>query len=142
MGPAIPDGHHVARYCKPSTFDEDLNPTFAAFLLRVNETYLSVDWLESFSGAEGHAARVAALRAEVAALGHMKPAKTGKYAVLNVGATRALVRQRTPDQRLVRITQEADGFPAFHAGIHDTANDEMLCAEAIAESVVAYEAAV
>jgi hypothetical protein len=147
MGAAIPDKDHVARYCKPQTFDDDNKPTFAAFLLRVDketgkqEDYLSVNWLESLSGST-EAERVASVRAEVRARNLYKPAKTGQYAVLNVGDTRNLVHARSADARWVRILQEVQGFPYFHAGIHDTANDEEKIATIIFASVKGHHPAV
>jgi hypothetical protein len=41
----IPDTDHVARYCKASTV-EDGEISAAAFMLREDERYLSVNWLE------------------------------------------------------------------------------------------------
>jgi hypothetical protein len=72
----------------------------------------------------------------------MKPAKNGRYAILHVGRTRTTVHERSPDQRWIRVTQEAEGFPIYHAGIHDTANEEMAVASAIVDSVIANEPAV
>lgn len=138
MGPALPDADHVARYCKPSTFIDD-ELTLAAFLLRPSESYLSVNWLESLNGAD-QAARLATLKVEIANAGY-QVAKSGKYAILNVGTTRQMVHERSPDQRWIRVTQETAGFPFYHAGIHDTATDEMLVAQAILDSIVTLESA-
>lgn len=141
MGPVIPDENHVARYCKPSWFNEEGELTLAAFLLRaeIAETYLSVNWLESLPGAD-RAARLASLRTEIANTGY-GVAKTAKYAILHVGTTRKLVHERAPDQRWIRVTQETEGFPPYHAGIHDTATDELVIAQAIVESATAFDPA-
>jgi hypothetical protein len=141
VGAAIPDENHVARYCKPFTFDEDGQPTLTAFLLRAAETYLSVNWLESLPGADT-SARLASLRAAIARDGNIRPAKTGKYAILHVGTTRRVVHDRTPDQRWIRVTEEAEGYPAYHAGIRDTANDELVVAQAILDSAIGHEPAI
>jgi hypothetical protein len=113
----------------------------AAFLLRAHiaETYLSVNWLECLPGAD-RSARLASLRAEIAKARY-SVAKTAKYAILHVRTTRRLVHERSPDQRWIRVTQETEGFPIYHAGIHDTATDEMVIAQAITDSVVAHEPA-
>jgi hypothetical protein len=131
----------VARYCKPSAFHEG-RPTVAHFLLRqeIQETYLSVNCLEALPGAD-HAARVVSMRAEVAKSG-FRASKNAKYAILGVGSTRKLVHERAADGRWIRVTTETEGgFPAYHAGIHDTAADEMLIAQAIVDSVIALEPA-
>lgn len=140
MGAAIPDENHVARYCKPSSLD-DGQPTVAAFLLRPDETYLSVNWLEFLPGAST-AARLVALRAAIASTLAMSPKKSGRYAVLHVGTTRREVHERSNDRRWIRVTQESEGFPAYHAGIHDTADDQLTIAQAIVDSVIGHEPAV
>jgi hypothetical protein len=141
VGPTIANENHLARYCKPSSFDEG-ELTVAAFLLRreISETYLSVNWLELLTGKD-QPARLMTLRAEIAKAAY-KISKNGRYAILNVGSTRELIHERTPDQRWVRVTQETEDFPYYHAGIHDTATDEMLAAQAIVDSVVSLEPAI
>ena len=43
------DDDHVSRYCKPSAVaDNTLMPMAAAFALREDEEYLSVNWIEYF----------------------------------------------------------------------------------------------
>ena len=43
------DGDHISRYCKPSAIYRDtLMPMAAAFELREDEEYLSVNWIEYF----------------------------------------------------------------------------------------------
>ncbi len=141
MGQPVPDNDHVARYCKGSDFDDDGRCTYAAFLLRpatsgkVREDYLSVFWLDSLTRSD-RAAPIVKLRAEVSRLQVLNPGKTAKYAVLNVGRTRATVNARCADSRWIRITEETDGHPYFHAGIHDTADEEETVAAAISDSIV------
>ena len=78
-GDHLPANDHVVRYCAGSKLAEDGTPLAAAFFLRRNEKYLSVEWLEY-------------------------------------------------------LQQHAKDDPA-HAGIHDTAQDEMMIAELITETV-------
>ena len=47
-GVEIDEKHHVSRYCKPLFIDDGL-PSAEAFVLRDNEEYLSVNWLEYFN---------------------------------------------------------------------------------------------
>ena len=145
MGPAIPDEHHIARYCAPWTFDDDRNPTYTAFLLRAAtaqkplEEYLSAFWLEVFNGLTLEHS-LADLRREIVHQAGLKPAKTGKYAVLNVGHTRGTVSRLSADGRWLPVTVEPP--PVFHAGIHDTAADEETVSKAIFDSVLNYRPAV
>lgn len=138
MGPSIADPNHLARYCRPSTFDDDGVATYSAFLLRPQEEYLSGFQLEALQGANLEE-RLTDLRREIAERKLIAPAKTAKYAVLNVGHTRQVVNERSTDKRWVRITVEDP--PPFHAGIHDTATDEDTIAKAISDSVLSHHPA-
>jgi hypothetical protein len=144
VGPAILDEHHLARYCRPRTFDDDGKPTYAAFLLRAataeqpQEEYVSAFWIEVLNGPtliDG----VANLKQEVTRHNVLKPAKNGKYAVLNVGHTRATVNRLSPDRRWLRVTVEPPPF--FHAEVHDTSADEETVSKAIFDSVLSYHPA-
>ena len=143
MGPAIHDEHHVARYCRQSTFVAG-KPSYLAFLLKAatdtepREPYLSVFWLEALAGSNLDE-RLADLRREVIAQNILAARKSALYAVQNVGNTRAVVKGRSVDGRSIRITEEPP--PRFHAGIHDTADDEDTIAKALFESVIDYRAA-
>lgn len=44
----LPNEDHVVRYCRPTCVDQNDIPTPAAFYLRDDEAYLSVNWLEYF----------------------------------------------------------------------------------------------
>jgi hypothetical protein len=139
VGPVIPDDNNLARYCKPKTIDEDGNVTYAAFLLRRNadgtlkENYLSVFWLEKFNCAtlpDALIALIAACRTGES----LKLAATGRLALLHVGRTRDLVRQRTADSRMLPVTHEDP--PYFHAGVYETTPDDDNVAAAILESAI------
>jgi hypothetical protein len=132
MGPAIADSEEVARYCAPSKIDED-GRRVAAFLLREGEEYLSAGWLGSadINGSD-RASKTASLKAAVRASG-FNYAASGFLAVLSVGRTRREVNAAV--NRLLPITEETDGYPAYHAGIHNTAVDELNVASVIHDSV-------
>jgi len=76
VGPPIPDASHLARYCRPATFDDDGNPTYAAFLLRTataskpREEYLSAFLLEVLVGATLQE-RLADLRLKLSSVRHV-----------------------------------------------------------------------
>ena len=48
----LDDQHHIIRYCKPASLDENGKPSHQSFILRlqISEEYLSVDWFEYFQG--------------------------------------------------------------------------------------------
>lgn len=144
MGPPISDNDHLARYCRPASFDDDGKATYTAFLLRagtpskLQEPYLSAFLLEVLQGTNLEE-RLADLRREVRERRVFSPKKTGKYAALNVGRMRRTVNERSADKRWLRVTREEPPF--FHAGIYDTAADEETIANAISDSVLSYHPA-
>ena len=78
-GPRIPDTDHVSRLCGGSKCDDDGRPLGAAFMLRRDEPYLSVNWLES-TGASNRAEQLAAVRRHLTDKEINLPAK-GRLAV-------------------------------------------------------------
>ena len=117
---------------------EDGSVSHGAFILRREkdppETYLSVYWLEHFAGANAEE-RLVELRPAIPATG-LKLSKKGKLAILNVGNTRTVVRDRSANKRLLPIIVEPP--PPFHVGIWDTLTDEDAIANAIRDSVLSY----
>ena len=89
-GDPLPDDDHVARYCKPSSVGANGLPLASAFRLRASEDSLSVNWLEALGAASTDAA-VGRVRALFVARGFGLRAN-GRFAVLNVGAAKAVVR--------------------------------------------------
>jgi hypothetical protein len=108
-GPALPDAHHVARYCPPRRTENGL-PHAAAFRPRVGEGYISVNWLEFF-GERDAAANIEHVRAAVGK--KLRLSRHGLFAVLNVGAARAAII----GAELCIEHMPTDGDPS-HAGIH------------------------
>lgn len=90
-GDPLPDDDHVSRYCKPSSVGAHGLPLASAFRLRASESSLSVNWLEALGTATTDEA-VARLRALFLARGFALRAN-GRFAVLNVGAAKAVVRE-------------------------------------------------
>lgn len=110
----IPDNDHVARYCKPSAVDEHGMPTAAAFQRRVEESHLSVNWLEH-GGTRNlveavHRAQEGFLRRRY----RLRP--NGRFAILNVGLAKEAVLQAFGHSLKVEH-MPLDDDPA-HAGIH------------------------
>ncbi len=90
-GDPLPDDDHVSRHCKPSSVGAHGLPLASAFRLRASESSLSVNWLEALGAATTDEA-VARLRALFLARGFALRAN-GRFAVLNVGAAKAVVRE-------------------------------------------------
>ena len=86
-GVILPDGHHVARYCRPKQ-TADGWPSIRAFNLRpADQGGLSVNWLEMFTGGRAVFETIdrELIIAEVRKVIQMDPARTGLFAVLNIG---------------------------------------------------------
>ena len=81
-GNQLPDDGHVVRYVKPSLVDGEVIDG-GAFVLREDETGLSVNWLEFFGGNDDHRQVD-----EVRNLFRLRLARNGRFARLNVGDTR------------------------------------------------------
>ena len=81
-GDLLPDEHHVARYCKPKTIDENGRPNPEAFQRRPGEEYPSVSWLEFFSE-PSQSARMQHVRKAFEKKGY-RTAASGQFAVLSV----------------------------------------------------------
>ena len=132
-GQVVPDSDHVARYCKASTV-EDGEVQATAFMLRDDEEYLSVNWLENLNCSDR--------RSEIRALQGLYSRKlnvgtAARIAILNVGTFRAKVANESPDMRQLRVLHEPiipEG--PSHAGIYDISSDDEIIAELIAQTVL------
>ena len=140
-GDNLPDDHHIVRYVKPSLV-EDEAVDGGAFLLRPDENGLSVNWLEIFGGNDEHSQL-----SEVRQLLRLEPAKSGRFAKLNVGETKRYVSESAEELGTELGIIEAplppsDGFEAdsSHAeiiGLPSGESDEaMLIGDLIADCVI------
>ena len=86
-----PDDDHLSRYCKPTAVGRDGLPTAAAFELRPNEDYLSVNWLE-YLDSRNLAAAVERVRETFRRKGY-RLRSNGRFAVVGVGAVQAAVTE-------------------------------------------------
>jgi hypothetical protein len=129
-GDHLPGKDHVVRYCPGSKLAEDGTPLATAFYLRRNEKYLSVEWMEYFQQRtrEDAIKKAAFIFSEKLNVG-----STAQMAILNVGNMCQHVHKQTA--RTIRVLHEPGKNDPAHAGIHDTAQDEMIIAELIAETV-------
>lgn len=133
-GPRIPDTDHVSRLCGGSKCDDDGRPLGTAFMLRPNEPYLSVNWLES-TGALGRDQQLAVVRRNLTDKGVGLPAK-GRLAVLHLRTVFDHVRSETPDSRNLTAHHEPEPpHDPSHAGIYGYGDEDDLTADLIAEAV-------
>ena len=123
-GDPLPDDDHVARYCKPSSVGAHGLPLASAFRLRASENSLSVNWLEAI-GAPSTDDAVGRVRALFIVRGFGLRAN-GRFAVLNVGAAKAVVREEVG----LSLRIEHDPLPddPSHAGISGFAADDLAVA--------------
>ncbi len=128
----IPDPHHVARLCNPKHIDDGVIQA-SAFMLRMGEENLSVDWLEFLNcSSRGN---------EITELRHIYSEKFNKVpthaqiAVLNVGQMREKVREESPDRRNLTVLHNPEVKDPAHSGIYNLTQDDEMIAELILESV-------
>ncbi len=144
-GDQIPDAHHIVRYVRPTLVDGEAVDG-SAFLLRSNEERLSVNWLEVFGGNDEHRQL-----GEVRRLFRLRLARNGRFAKLNVGATKQYVSEAAEELGIVAAEElgvveaplsptdefEADPSHAEIIGLPPGESDEaMLVGDLIAECVI------
>jgi hypothetical protein len=142
-GDSLPEADTFARYCKKSRVFPSGAVAPDVFVLRrkpsgaLDEESVSGGWLEKYC--EGRDAQIAALRGAFARYLTYKP--KDRFALLNVGATVQLVREKSADARVLRFLHDPDGDHEAHSGIYDTAEDEehivQLLARCVSETVFA-----
>ena len=130
-GDPLPDDDHVSRCCKPSSVGTHGLPLASAFRLRSSESYLSVNWLEAL-GASSTDDAVHRIRALFLA-SEFGLRASGRFAVLNVGAAKAVVRQELS----LSLRIEHDPLPddPSHAGISGFPADDLADALELAALV-------
>ncbi len=128
-GDPVPDQDNISRYCKPKTLGKDGRPSRTSFMLRQDEDYLSVNWLEYF-GDIGQEAQLDQIRRHIT----LSLAATGKFAILNVGRTLERVHTNS-DKQNVAVLHEPTPEDRSHSGIHGYSYEDDLVADLIAEAV-------
>ncbi len=130
-GQKIPDEHHVARYCKPSQCqDGEIQAT--AFLLRMNEESLSVNWME-FLNCPNRESEIAQLRSIYSAKFTHVSARA-KIAVLNVGDVRKKVFAESQDRRDLKFLHDPEVDDPSHSMVYNLKPDFELIAELILQT--------
>ena len=133
-GDQIPDTDHIARFCRPMQAPEgQIQAT--AFMLRLNEKSLSVNWLE-FLNCSSRDHEINEIRNIY--FGKFTIGAHAKIAVLNVGEVREKVLTESPDKRNIEVLHEPienDVYEPSHSGIYNLKQDDELIAELILETV-------
>lgn len=127
-GDPLPGKDHISRYCAPKTAP-DGQPTGASFMLRKDEDFLSVNWMEHF-GETDQKAQIAKIREHI----ELSLAKSGLFAVLNVGRIIDQI-QRFSEKKLAILHEPTQGDPS-HSGVYGYQHEDLLVAELIAEMVI------
>lgn len=134
-GDNVPDKDHISRYCK-SSFVEDGQIQATAFMLRNDEEYLSVNWLE-FLKCTNRGHEITEIRNIYSA--KLKVGAHAKIAVLNVGEVREKVKTESLDMRNLDIKHEPIDVPPIidhsHSAIYNLKQDDELIAELMLEVV-------
>ncbi|GMQ79905.1 MAG: hypothetical protein BMS9Abin03_356 [Thermodesulfobacteriota bacterium] len=133
-GDRIPDPDHISRSCRPMQAPEgQIQAT--AFMLRLDEEYLSVNWLEYFD-CSSRVQEINEIRNVYAE--KLNVGKRAKIAILNVGEIREKVLTESPDKRNIEVLHspiENDVHDPSHGGIYNLKQDDELIAELILETV-------
>jgi hypothetical protein len=127
-GDPLPGKDHISRYCAPKTAP-DGQPTGASFMLRKDEEFLSVNWMEHF-GETDQNAQIAKIREHI----ELSLAKSGLFAVLNVGRITDQIQRF--GEKMLAILHEPTQCDPSHSGIHGYQHEDLLVAELIAEMVI------
>jgi hypothetical protein len=127
-GKPLPDHDHISRYCAPKTA-QDGQPTGASFMLRQDEEFLSVNWMEYF-GDIGIDAQINKIREYI----ELSLAASGLFAVLNVGEIIDQVQRNS--ERQIAVLYEPTPGDQSHSGVYGYRYEDDLVADLIAEFVI------
>ena len=127
-GDRLPNQDYISRYCSPRTLLEDGQPSAASFMLRTDEEFLSVNWLEYFD-LSNRQTQITQVRRVL----RLTPAATAKIAVLNIGGI--LNRISRNSGRVLAVLHEPEQNDPSHSGIHGYRHEDDLVADLIAEEV-------
>jgi hypothetical protein len=112
----IPDSNHVARYCKPTTVEN--NEILAtAFLMRPIDGSLSVNWLEylKLSTREKEISKIQDVYNK-----KLKVSPMSRIAVVNVGLAREKVFSESDDRRNIQFKHDPSKEDPSHSGIFNS----------------------
>jgi hypothetical protein len=126
----LPSGDSVARFCDRRYISENDDVEPGAFMLRKDEEYLSVQWLE-YLGKSSRQEEISEVGRILS--GYLKIRRPSKIVVLNVGKTCDHVSQISG--RNIRMLHKPEPNDCAHSGICGTNQDHELIAELITETI-------
>ena len=103
IGDTLPNEHHIVRYIKPSSIDDD-HVDGSEFCLRPDETGISVNWLEYYDTLDKDAQL-----AEIRKVFRLSRRKAGRFAELNVGTIRKHLAAELKRLRILHAPLDAEG---------------------------------
>ena len=121
---------HVARHCSSTNINKDGTPQHGAFLIKKEEQFLSVSWVEYF-GESSVDKNMIGVREIVGK--HRKLKKSGRFAVISVEMARRIIMNKYNKTLAFRDLQELH-FPS-HSGIYGYGSQDMRVAHTLAEMV-------
>ena len=128
----LEDRHNVVRYCGEQAISESSGlPKSAAFKIRDNEDYLSVNWLECLHEFDPDIALIG-IRCALIRKGRTIGTKS-KFATLNVGNARNTISQKL--EYVLQIIRKMEEFDESHVGIYVRREKALLTAYELAKQV-------
>jgi hypothetical protein len=132
-GDEIPKKDCVARLCKPSTI-ENQRILAAAFMLRLDEESLSVNWLEKLDSTRSTA--IDKLRRIYASKFPGGIKVSAKIAVVNVGEVLNKIEEELGAEHIIKILHNPTVTDESHAGIYNIeADNHLIIAELISSAI-------
>ena len=132
-GEPVPDQNHISRYCSATRCTETGAVTGAAFLLRPNESYLSVNWLE-FLQLAGREEEIQLIRSVLRS--QLTLGGNARIAVLKVRDVITRVLNETPDSTNLSVLHEPLESGPSHSGIFGMGVEDHLIADLISEVIL------
>lgn len=134
-GDQLPDGSNVTRLCSKTQLSEEGWPEATAFLLKTNEPYLSVNWLEGL-GIEGRDEQIAEVLRVLKSKRDVRP--SARLALINVGEARTAVRTGTPDNLEIWFAHDPEDNDESHSGAYNLpiADSSLMAAEQLTMAVL------
>lgn len=131
-GDRIPKRDNIARFCRPR-YAPDGKIQATAFMLRMNEESLSVNWLEILNcpNRENEILEIQRIYSK-----KLSVTVKAKIAILNVGEMCEKVRSESLDRRSLEVLHDPSKGDESHSEIYKLRPDNELIAELILETML------